>query len=60
MIAEYGLPLEVDLSTQIYNALQGNIVEEIIKLAKNIMLGDICLEDVMMKSIKEKSQLIKM
>ena len=34
MIAEYGLPLEVELSTQIYNALQGNIVEEIIKLAK--------------------------
>ncbi len=34
LITEYGLPLEVDLSTQIYNALQGNIVEEIIKLAK--------------------------
>lgn len=34
MIAEYGLPLEVELSTQIYNALQGNVVEEIIKLAK--------------------------
>lgn len=34
MITEYGLPLEVELSTQIYNALQGNIVEEIIKLAK--------------------------
>ena len=34
MIAEYGLPLEAELSTQIYNALQGNVVEEIIKLAK--------------------------
>ncbi len=34
MISEYGLPLEVELSTQIYNALQGNVVEEIIKLAK--------------------------
>ena len=34
IIAEYGLPLEIDLSTQIYNALQGNVVEEIIKLAK--------------------------
>ena len=34
MIAEYGLPLEVELSTQIYNALQGKVVEEIIKLAK--------------------------
>ena len=34
LIAEYGLPLEVELSTQIYNALQGNVVEEIIKMAK--------------------------
>lgn len=34
MISEYGLPLEVELSTQIYNALQGNVVEEIIKMAK--------------------------
>ena len=34
IIAEYGLPLEVELSTQIYNALQGNVVEEIIKMAK--------------------------
>lgn len=34
MISEYGLPLEVELSTQIYNALQGNVVEEILKLAK--------------------------
>lgn len=34
LISEYGLPLEVELSTQIYNALQGNVVEEIIKMAK--------------------------